>query len=203
MKFIKYEGVTNYSISLIDMEIAHENVLSGEEECVFILEHESLYSAGKSFEIDDFLLTDNIPIYYPKRGGRVTIHSPGQIVLYPIINLKNRNINVGSYVKILENWMISVLSKFNIDSYLSEEGVGIWANGSKIGFVGIRIEKGVSTHGLCLNISNNLDLFKTIVPCGINNVHITSMEKILNQQIKTDDVANKFIETSPFKKNRI
>lgn len=198
MKFIKYEGLTNYSISLIDMEIAQENVLSGSEECVFVLEHEALYSAGKSFEIKDFLLISDIPIYYPKRGGRVTIHSPGQLVLYPIINLKNRDINVRSYVEILEKWIIDVLKKFDIEAYLSEDGIGVWTKGSKIGFVGIRIEKGVSSHGLCLNVSNDLDLFNAIIPCGINNAHITSMEKVLNKKIKVNDVAKKFIEMSPF-----
>lgn len=142
MKFIIPEDITAYSISLIDMDIAHEKVLSGQEESVFIVEHQGVYSAGKSFEFSDFRQQCEYPIYYTKRGGRVTVHNMGQVVVYPILNLKKRNINVSSYVLMLEQWMIKVLSRFGITASLSDDGIGVWVNGAKIGFVGIRIEKG-------------------------------------------------------------
>jgi len=197
MKYF-YQEQMKYPISLIDMEIAHENVLNGEEECIFITEHEGLYSAGKSSKEEDFLYKTDFPIYYPRRGGRVTVHSKGQIVVYPIINLRKRDINISDFIKKLEYWMIDVLNEFGIIGYLSEEGIGVWANGAKIGFVGIAIEKGVSTHGLCLNVSNDLDCFNSIVPCGLNNLDITSIEKITGREIIIETVADVFINKIKF-----
>ncbi len=197
MKFFKYEGITPYAIALLDMQIAHENVLKGKTECVFIMEHEGLYSAGKSFETGDFIGTYPYKIYYSSRGGRVTVHNPGQLVIYPIINLKKRDINISSYVEMLEKWMMTVLSKFGIQAHLSDSGIGVWVNEAKIGFIGLRIEKGITTHGLCLNVQNDLEPFIGIIPCGINGVSITSMETVMNQKISMVDVIKTFIDNCP------
>ena len=197
VKFI-LQGITKYPISLIDMEIAREFVNQESEECVFITEHESLYSAGKSFEQTDFLFKPKFPIYFSKRGGRVTVHSPGQLVIYPIINLKKRNLNVSVYVEILENWIMDSLKEFEINAELSKKGIGVWLNGAKVGFIGIRIENGISTHGLCLNISNDLSMFNAIIPCGINGVKITSLEQTLNKKFQLSEVSDAFIKNSPF-----
>lgn len=201
MRFIYETGITRYATSLIDMDIAHKNIVSEKaDECIFIVEHEGVYSAGKSFENSDFIGNYEYPIYYTKRGGRVTVHNPGQIVVYPIINLRKRNINVSSYVKMLENWMIQVLSNFEIEAELSNDGIGVWTKNtkSKIGFIGIRIEKGVSTHGLCLNIHNNLSPFSKIIPCGIHGVSITSIANNISKNVDMSDVASSFIKHSPF-----
>ena len=192
MKYF-YEKKTAYPVSLIDMEIAHENVFNGEEECVFITEHEGLYSAGKSSCPEDFLSKVSLPIYYPSRGGKVTVHSKGQLVVYPIINLRKRGMNVSEFVKIIEDWMIEVLRELNIKGYLSEKGVGIWANGAKIGFVGIGISKGVSTHGLCLNVSNDTSHFDKIIPCGLKDIKITSIEQITGRKQNMKNIADLFI----------
>ncbi len=190
-------GITKYPIVLIDMEIAQESVAHGADECIFITEHEALYSAGKSFELRDFIMNPKYPVYFPKRGGRVTVHSPGQLVIYPVINLKKRNLNVHEYVELLESWIMKSLNELNINSHLSEKGVGVWVDDCKIGFIGIRIEHGITTHGLCLNVSNDLAMFNAIVPCGINGVKITSIEK-LNKNIKMIDVSAAFKTTCPF-----
>lgn len=190
-------GLTKYPIALIDMEIAKENVLAGSSECVFITEHEPLYSAGKSFEPTDFLVAPRYPVYFSKRGGRVTVHAPGQLVVYPIINLKKRNLNVHSYIEILESWIIQSLGNIGVNAELSDDGIGVWASGSKIGFIGVRIEHGVTSHGLCLNVSNDLSMFRAIIPCGINGVTITSLKQ-LGARCNTSDVVSAFIQTSPF-----
>lgn len=190
-------GITKYPLALLEMEIAHDNVQHGSSECVFITEHEALYSAGKSFEPKDFLITPKYPVYFPKRGGRVTVHSPGQLVIYPIINLMKRNLNVHGYVETLERWIIRSLKSFGIIAELSDEGVGVWVNGSKVGFIGVRIEHGVSSHGLCLNVSNDLSMFKAIVPCGIQGVKITSLNTIF-PGIQMQDVITAFIDNCPF-----
>lgn len=195
MKFIVPDDVTLYSVSLLDMEMACENVLNGAEESVFVVEHEGVYSAGKSFEPSDFIGFCEYPIYYTKRGGRVTVHNVGQVVVYPILDLKKRNLNVSHYVSMLERWMIAVLDKFKIRADLSDEGIGVWLEGSKIGFIGIRVEKGVSMHGLCLNVNNDLYPFEKIIPCGINNVSITSIQNIFGHKIDIQKVKNAFVET--------
>ena len=187
-----------YSIAMIDMEIARLEVESGNDECIFILEHNSLYSAGKSYEECDFLIQNNYKVYYSNRGGRVTVHNPGQIVVYPVLNLKKRAINIHQYVKMLEQWMIDVLRMFNIKGTRKDGAVGIWANEAKIGFVGIRIVKGITSHGICLNVCNDLTLFDAIIPCGIDNVKITSISKILQKHVYIKQVKAIFANTCKF-----
>jgi lipoate-protein ligase B len=181
------------------MMMAVTSVQSGEDDITFITEHEAIYTAGKSYEFTDFL-EHNKPykIYYPSRGGRVTVHSKGQIVIYPIINLKKRNIGVIEYVRCLEHWIIRILSKFSIFSFKTNEGIGIWTSAGKIGYVGIRIEKGVSSHGFCINVNNDIGLFLHIKPCGLTNHKITSMAQILGHEIPIQDVAKTIIETCQF-----
>jgi lipoyl(octanoyl) transferase len=182
------------------MDIAVESVQRGEDECVFITEHEGLYSAGRSFSSDDFL-DDGLrmlDVYYPNRGGMVTVHSLGQVVVYPIINLRNRNMNVGQYVSILEHWMINVLHLLGIESKTSDKGRGVWTDFGKIGFVGIGVTKGVSRHGLCLNVSNDVSLFKHVVPCGMKDLKVTSVELITGERFSISKVSREFINTSPF-----
>ena len=196
MKFINL-GITKYPIALIEMDMAHERVANGEDEVIFITEHEALYSAGKSFEMTDFVSIPKLPIYFPKRGGRITVHSLGQLVIYPIINLLNRHLNIHTYVMMLQEWIICVLSKFNIPANTSNLGIGVWCQGAKIGFIGIQISRGVSMHGLCLNISNDIKLFDKIVPCGIKNVEISSIYK-LGYKITMDEIIKSFISYCPF-----
>lgn len=191
-------GLTKYPIAMLEMDIALDQVKNGGEECVLITEHESLYSAGKSFELKDFITKPRFPIYFPKRGGRVTVHSPGQLVIYPIINLKKRNLNVSSYVELLEFWIIDVLAKFGIKGELSSKGIGIWIENAKVGFIGIRIEHGITSHGLCLNVSNDLTMFNSIIPCGIAGLSITSLEKAKNERIEMQRIIEAFIASTPF-----
>ena len=197
MRYINL-GLTKYPVAMLEMSIAIENVRLGNEECILITEHESLYSAGKSFDPKDFIARPKFPIYFPKRGGRVTIHNPGQLVIYPIINLKKRNLNVSAYVRLLECWIMAALNGLNIKSELSEQGIGVWINGAKAGFIGVRIEHGITSHGLCLNVSNDISMFNSIVPCGINGVRITSLEISQNRKFAMSNVINAFLKTSPF-----
>jgi lipoate-protein ligase B len=195
MKFIISDGITPYTISLIDMKVAHENVREGKEESIFVTEHEGILSAGLSFNSTDFLPHCSGKIYISERGGKVTIHNPGQLVVYPIINLRKRSLNISSYVSFLERWMIDVLNDFDIVGQLSEQGRGVWVNKSKIGFIGIKIKSGVTMHGLCLNVCNDLKLFEQIIPCGISGLEVTSIAKILRKNVSRKDVVSSFIRT--------
>jgi lipoyl(octanoyl) transferase len=181
------------------MQIAVENVFTGAEEVIFITEHPGIYTAGKSFEQSDFLnKSSDFRIYYPNRGGRITIHSPGQIVIYPIINLKERRIGVIDYVRELENWIIRILDAFAVHSFKISDEIGIWTSAGKIGFIGVRIEKGISSHGFCININNELRSFENILPCGLINAKITSLSEILGREIQTQDLSEIIIKHCPF-----
>jgi lipoate-protein ligase B len=198
VRFIE-QDLTEYCLSLIDMEIAAECVHNGADEVVFITEHPEIYTAGKSFDPSDFRKKSNKGrIYYPNRGGRVTVHAPGQIVVYPIINLRERELGVTEYVRELEDWIIRILARFGVRSLKSEDGIGIWAESGKLGFVGVRISKGVSSHGFCVNINNDLSPFRNIIPCGLVDAKTTSLAKILGHQISSRDVAQTVIETCRF-----
>jgi lipoate-protein ligase B len=126
------------------------------------------------------------------------LHSPGQLVIYPIINIKKRNITVNAYVRLLEDWIVKVLGIFGIDSGGSDRGVGIWSNEKKIGFVGIHIGNGITSHGLSLNVSNDLNMFNSIIPCGLKSIQITSILDILKKKVSISSVAEVFKKTSPF-----
>ena len=180
------------------MELAYNQVISHNQESIFFTEHEGIYSAGKSFLKTDFLTPPKLPVYFPSRGGKVTVHSKGQIVIYPIISLKSRNINVNNFVGLLENWMINVLKVFEIEAQTSEKGRGVFVQGKKIGFIGINVSKGVSRHGLCLNVSNDLSFFDAIVPCGLKDTQITSIFNITNLAHSLEEVSKVFMELCPF-----
>lgn len=190
MKFLF--GNNNFTISLLEMDIIHEEVVKGSEEYTVIQEYKNICTAGKSFESCD-LIGPDLNVYYINRGGGFTIHSTGQLVLYPIINLKKRGISVHQFVFLLEQWMIDVLAELGINSNRSDKGVGVWVNQSKIGFVGIRIERGVSKHGICLNISNDLTQFAKIVPCGLKNIKITSIKNEISKNLPLDTIIDLFI----------
>ncbi len=192
-----YAGLTKYPLSLIDMDIAVEVALKSNEEFIFFTEHETLYSAGKSFLKEDFLQPPQHPIYYPNRGGRITIHSPGQLVIYPVINLINRNLNIHDFITTLELWIIDSLKDFGIVGQTSDRGVGVWVDNAKIGFIGIRVFHGVSSHGLCVNVANDVSLFDSVVPCGLYNLNVSSISEFCSS-VSVDSVVSSFIVHSPF-----
>lgn len=155
-------------------------------ECVHIwfLEHPSLYTAGTSAKDKDLLNTKNFPVYHAGRGGQYTYHGPGQLIAYVVADLNRLGLSVSSYVKVLEYWIIDVLAYFNIHGFLSPERIGVWVQSSqnrpeeKIAAIGVRVKNGITLHGLSFNIAPNLDHFKGIVPCGLADFGVTSLQKM-------------------------
>ena len=192
-----YSGLTKYPLSLIDMDIAVETALNSNEEFIFFTEHETLYSAGKSYEKVDFLQTPKHPVYYPNRGGRITVHSPGQLVIYPVINLISRNLNIHDFISILELWIINSLKDFGIAGHTSDQGVGVWVDNAKIGFIGIHVTHGISSHGLCVNVANDVSLFDIVVPCGLHNLSVGSISNFC-LSVSFESVVKSFISYCPF-----
>lgn len=192
MILIDNNGYSNYTISLLDMEIARDACHATGEEFIFFHEYEGVYTAGRSFDPNDFKSPTLLDMYYISRGGQVTVHSAGQLVIYPIINLKNRGLNISQFVNILEQWMIDVLEDLGIRGNRSSLGRGVWVDDIKIGFIGVNISKGISSHGICFNVSNDLSYFDNIVPCGIPDCPITSVQKQLNATISIQEIKKLF-----------
>ena len=167
---------------------------------LFLLEHYPVITNGRFGNDDNFVLSVSqieklgIEVYKSERGGDLTYHGPGQLVCYPIINLRAFNLGVKAYIALLETVIINLLSEFNIDSYRREGYPGVWTNGQKIASIGVSVKNGITMHGSALNVSTDLDSFSLIVPCGISDVQVTSMERVLDAQVPMKDVVASFIK---------
>ena len=154
-----------------------------EKELVWLLEHESIFTAGTSAKNED-LINKNLNIRYTGRGGQWTWHGPGQRVVYLMLNLKNRLPDVKAYVYALEELVILSLSDFNIDAVRIKKLPGVWVKNNdsfdKIASLGIRISSWITYHGISINLNPNLEEFKNIIPCGIEDGGVTSIYRLKN-----------------------
>ena len=178
----------DYSDSLKRMKKRVELIQSGKAiEQVWLLQHPPLYTAGTSAKDDDLIITDRFPVFETGRGGQYTYHGPGQRVIYLMLDLHNYRQDVRMYISLLERWLINTLSHLDVNATRMDDRVGIWVptgqvssktKYEKIGAIGVRIRRWITSHGVSLNISPNLEHFSGIVPCGINDSGVTSLEKL-------------------------
>lgn len=178
----KIDKAIEYNKMLTIMESKVEEVISGSSpDTIFLLEHEDVYTAGTNAK-DNELLAPHFPIVKTGRGGKYTYHGKGQRVIYPVINLNNRTKDLKLYIRHLEDWIINSLLELNIKSYIIPDRVGIWVLGpkgeSKISAIGVRVKKWVTYHGISVNIAPDLGKFDGIIPCGINDAHVTSLKEL-------------------------
>lgn len=171
----------------------HAAVLAGQAaNTVYLLEHASVYTAGKRTEPQD-LPTDGSPVVNVDRGGKLTWHGPGQLVGYPIVRLKSRG-HVRSYVDYLEKALISVIADYGIETVQIPERSGVWvpadANGPdrKIAAIGLRVHKNVCMHGFALNCSNSLEPYEHVIACGITDAGTTTISAEAGRIITPTDV---------------
>ena len=159
---------------------------------VLFLEHEHVYTLGKNAN-KDFLLDSypkNIDVVQTDRGGQITYHGPGQLVGYPIINLKHFKRSVSWYMRSLEEVIIQTLKEYSIESDRKEGMTGVWVDDEKICAMGVRLSKWVAMHGFALNIKPEMRYYDSMIPCGIQEFGITSMYDLLNQNISLNEVSN-------------
>ena len=165
------------SIKILEKRV-HDVFLGKKDEFLWILEHNSVYTAGTSANRKD-LLDKNIPIIKTNRGGKYTCHSPGQKVVYFVLNLNKREKDIRKLVNKIESCIIQTLKEYQIESYNDPKNIGIWVdkqkNSKKIAAIGIRVKKWVAYHGFSLNVCNDLSKYKRIIPCGIKDRGITSL----------------------------
>ena len=175
------------SIEILEKRV--DDVLLGKKsELLWILEHETIYTGGTSSNEKD-LIDKNIKIIKTKRGGKYTVHSPGQKIVYFVLNLNKRKKDIRKLINEIEICIIKVLEKYNINSNADKKNIGIWVQDKKIAAIGLRVRKWVAYHGFSINVSNDLSKYNSIVPCGIKNKDVTSLKKLgVNNYKKIDKV---------------
>lgn len=183
------DGLTPYDQALGFMENRAADIAAGKaEECVWLLEHPPLYTAGTSAKREDLTDPDRFPVFEARRGGQYTYHGPGQRVVYVMLDVGKRGRDVRRFVQQLERWVIAALAEFNVTGHIRDGRVGVWVerddkplrpDGSKsedkIAAIGIRLKKWVSFHGISINVDPDLTHFTGIVPCGISEHGVTSL----------------------------
>ena len=156
-------------------------------ELIWILEHPNTFTAGISYS-DNEILDKNIKIIKTSRGGKVTWHGPGQKICYFVIDLNRRKKDIRKFISILEKTIIETLKEYKIQSYSDKKNIGIWINHDnqvkKVAAIGVRVKKWIAYHGFSININNNLNEYKKIIPCGIKDKKVTNLKQIKNQEYK-------------------
>lgn len=145
---------------------------------LWITEHPPVFTQGQAGKAEHILDAGNIPIVQTDRGGQVTYHGPGQLIIYCLLNLKEINTGVRNLVSALENAIIQLLSQQQIEAYSDKNAPGVYVNQEKIAALGLRIRKGNAYHGLSLNVNLDLSPFSRINPCGYANMSVTSLEQL-------------------------
>ena len=172
----------DYSYAINLMEKRLEKVINNNaNELIWFLEHDEIYTAGTSSNQTD-ILDKSIKIIKTSRGGRITCHSPGQLICYFVIDLSKRKKDIRKFIITLENSIIDTFKEFQIISHSDRKNIGIWINhnneNKKIAAIGIKVRKWIAYHGFSININNNPDDFNKIIPCGIKNKKILTLNEI-------------------------
>jgi lipoyl(octanoyl) transferase len=147
----------------------------GAAECVWLLEHPAVYTAGTSARADELLDPLRFPVVRTGRGGRFTYHGPGQRVAYAMLNLSARGRDVRAYVRALEDWLIAALDRLGVTAERRPGQIGLFVEGAKIASIGVRVQRWVTSHGVSLNVAPELEHFAGIVPCGLDGAAMTSL----------------------------
>tara|TARA_Y100000816_G_C25855965_1_gene446984 strand:+ start:70 stop:681 length:612 start_codon:yes stop_codon:yes gene_type:complete len=167
-----------YKKAMVTLEKRVQEVEKGrKKEFIWILEHPLIFTAGIRSKENE-ILDKKIRIFKTNRGGKITIHNPGQKIIYFVINLNKRKKDVRKFINIIEKSIIEFLKIYGVSARSDRKNVGIWVQDKKIAAIGIRIKRWIAYHGCSINIKNNLSLYKKIVPCGLDNKMVTSLKQI-------------------------
>ncbi len=188
-------GIMRYRDAWALQEQVHTEVLAGGEERILLVEHPPVITFGRRAETmgqknlissGEALAQMGVEVVQSDRGGDVTFHGPGQLVVYPIIRLNDHKLSVGGYVRLLQEAVIESLGELGVVAHLDESAIGVWVGdgdrAEKICALGVRIRRGISMHGLALNVTTDLSYFNLIVPCGICNRGVTSIQKLMGER---------------------
>ena len=192
-KPVKYESAIQLMENrLVDLSKEKTN------ELIWTLEHNEIYTAGTSFDENE-ILDKKINVIKTNRGGKITYHGPGQLICYFVIDLKKRKKDIRKFISDIEKTIIDTIKFYNIDTFPDKKNIGIWYNdGSeikKVAAIGVRVSKWIAYHGFAININNDLENYKKIIPCGISDKGVTNLKNILDQDYSnlSDKLIQNFI----------
>ena len=185
-----YKKTWNYQKELLKKRSNNEI-----NDTLILVEHEPVFTLGKNADENHILQNcpDNIKTYHIERGGDVTYHGPGQLVGYPILDLRNYKKSISWYMRSLEQVIIDTLFDYNITANRKKGLTGVWCNNEKIAALGVRVSRWITMHGFSLNIDPNLNHYKNIIPCGIFEHGVTSMSGALNKTVDYEHVKKTII----------
>ena len=188
-------GLLDYQAACDLQRCLHAQVVAGElPDLLLLLEHPHVYTLGRRGQQSHILASGEaltqlgVETHFTDRGGETTYHGPGQLVGYPIVNLRRWGGGVRKYVETLEQVLIGTLSEFGIAAHSEGKPTGVWVGDAKIAAIGVRVSRSVTMHGFALNVCPDLSFFDHIVPCGMPGARVTSMAQELGQEIAVSDV---------------
>ena len=185
IKPVKY----NLAIEFLEERLEKINNQKSRE-LFWLLEHKEVYTGGTSYKENE-ILDKSIKMIKTNRGGKITCHGPGQLVFYIVLDLRKRGKNIRKLINIIEKTIIETLDEFKIKTFADRNNVGIWHKNKnsveKVGAIGIKVKKWIAYHGFAINISNDLEKYKKIVPCGISDKKVTNLNNIKKQNYKKID----------------
>ena len=189
-------GIVAYDASLgILRSAVNDRIKNRIPDTLLLLEHPPTYTLGIRGKMEHLLVSTadlksrNIDIHHTDRGGDITFHGPGQLVGYPILDLKSRHLDIRQYVKKLETLMIRSIADFGITAHRIHGFPGVWADNRKIAAIGVKINAhGISSHGFAVNVNTDLSFFKHIIPCGLADAEMTSLAEITGHPVEMDRI---------------
>jgi len=190
--FIDYQEAWNLQKEIF--ELRYKNGIS---DILFLLEHPHTYTLGKVADknhlisSNKYLEENKISVYDIDRGGDITYHGPGQIVGYPIINLNDWEKDTHKYLRALEEVLIQVCKEYGLSAERNSKHTGVWIGNKKIAAIGIKVSRWITMHGFAFNVNTDLSLFNGIIPCGIVDKDVTSLQKELGEKVDLDEVKEK------------
>ena len=193
----KSKNPIKYENALKIMEERLSNLYQNKsDELIWTLQHNEVYTAGTSFKNDE-ILDKSTKIIKTNRGGKITFHGPGQLICYFVIDLKKRKKDIRHFISTIEKTIIETLKYFDIDTFADKKNIGIWVKDNseikKVAAIGVRVSKWIAYHGFSININNDLNKYKKIIPCGIKDRGVTNLQNIKNQNY--EKLESKLVET--------
>ncbi len=192
---LEFPLVPYHKIQALQHEIVHALINKGiKRDVLLILQHFPVLTVGRRGNLDNLLVSERflsdkgISLIHSERGGDITFHGPGQLIIYPIIDLREAGLSVVEYVARLEEVMIRTVSDWDIVAHRNPLNRGIWVGNCKLGSIGLTIRHGIAFHGLALNVNNSLEPFEWINPCGLRGIKVTSMSALLSQKVHMPEV---------------
>jgi lipoyl(octanoyl) transferase len=173
-----------YKKAMLFLNKRVEEVKNGEnKELIWLLEHPKTYTGGVSFKKNE-IIDKKIKLIETNRGGKITLHNPGQKIIYFVIDLNNKKKDIRNLINKIEKSIIEFLRVYKINGYADRKNIGIWVKEKKIAAIGVKVSKWIAYHGCSINIKNDLSKYEKIIPCGLNNKKITSVSSETKIDIK-------------------